>query len=154
MRPLDSDRTQAAIATGRTDFQEQGFGVVGKLDLLTTLQYSDRFGQKWIQTFGANLSINLPDLFQRSHNFTAIDGSIPFGLPQGGLNLYWFLSTPDAAGDSQAWQTHPRSSVFQPWLAFWYSALSVTALAVQPSRRLQQALRLSASNIFPDNDPS
>ena len=36
MAGLDADRTQAAINAGRTDFQEQNFGVLGELDFLAT----------------------------------------------------------------------------------------------------------------------
>ncbi len=41
---LDADWAQAAIDAGGTDFQEQVFGVFGKLDFLATLQHSNGFG--------------------------------------------------------------------------------------------------------------
>ena len=79
MRRPASDRTQATVYTGRTDFQKQFFCVFGKFNFLATLQYFDRFGQIGLQPFGADLATDLPDLFECLHHFATIDGFLEPG---------------------------------------------------------------------------
>lgn len=81
MRRFDLDRMQAAIYTGWTDFQEQLFCVLGDVNFFATFQYFISFRQEWLQTFGTDLHIDLPDLFEHLHRFATIDGFVGFGFP-------------------------------------------------------------------------